>query len=139
MDNYIAANQKQNLLLSVRDDPSSIDFDMLDFENSDQLTNSYRDADMEVENEWMETYFLPVRTPTGIDNLAITGENIGKNLASIWHQPQVWVHQYVRPVKPRGPYRRYTTHQIEKLFDIVIEKGKTAKVALMTGINIRTG
>lgn len=48
---------------------------------------------MEVENESSETYFLPVRTLTDIDNLAITGENIGKNLASIWHQPQVGVHQ----------------------------------------------
>ena len=48
MDNYTAANQKQNMLLSVRDDPSSIDFDMVDFENSDQPTNSYQDADMEV-------------------------------------------------------------------------------------------
>lgn len=81
------------MLLIVRDDPSSIDFDMVDFENSDQPTNSYQDADMEVENERMETYFLPVRTLTDIDNLAITGENIGKNLASIWHQPQVGVHQ----------------------------------------------
>ena len=139
MDNYTAANQKQNMLLSVTDDPSSIDFDMVDFENSDQPTNSYQDADMEVENERMETYFLPVRTLTDIDNLAITGENIGKNVASIWHQPQVGVHQLVRPVKPRGPYRRYTALQIEKLFDLVIEKGKTAKeAALMTGINIRT-
>ena len=95
---------------------------------------------MEVENESMETYFLPVRTLTGIDNLAITGENVAESLASIWHQPQVRVYQLVRPVKPRGPYRRYTAHQIEKLFDIVIEKGKTAKeAALMTGINIRTG
>jgi hypothetical protein len=132
-------NQKQNLLLSVRDDPSSIDFDMLDFENSDQLTNSYRDADMEVENEWMETYFLPVRTLTDVDTLAITGENIPEILPSIWHQPQVEVPQKVRAVKPRGHYRRYTTHQIEKLFDIVIAEGKTAKEAeVMTGINIRT-
>ena len=48
---------------------------------------------MEVENESMETYFLPVRTLTGIDNLAITGENVAENLASIWRQPQVGVHQ----------------------------------------------
>ena len=125
-NNYIAASQEQNMLISVRDDSSSSDIDMVDFENSDELTDPYEDADMEVENERMATYFLRVRTLTDIDNLAITGENIGKNLASIWHQPQVGVHQYVRPVKPRGPYRRYTTHQIEKLFDIVIAEGKTA-------------
>jgi transposase len=45
----------------------------------------------------------------------------------------------VRTRKPRGPYRRYTAHQIEQLFDYVIEQGKTAKdAALLTGINIRT-
>jgi transposase len=45
----------------------------------------------------------------------------------------------VRTRKPRGPYRRYTVHQIEQLFDYVIEQGKTAKdAALLTGINIRT-
>jgi hypothetical protein len=32
-------------------------------------------------------------------------------------------------VKPRGPCKRYTAHQIGKLYDIVIEEGKTAKEA----------
>jgi transposase len=139
MDNYIAASQEQNMRISVRDDSSSIDFDMVDFENFDELADSYEDADMEVENERMATYFLPVRTLTAVDNLAITGENIAENHASIWHQPQVEVPQKVRPVKPRGPCKRYTAHQIGKLYDIVIEEGKTAKeAALVTGINIRT-
>ena len=127
------------MLISVRDDSSSTDFDMVDFENFNELTDSYEDADMEVENERMATYFLPVRTLTAVDNLAITGENIAENHASIWHQPQVEVPQKVRPVKPRGPCKRYTAHQIGKLYDIVIEEGKTAKAAaLVTGINIRT-
>src|SRR3984893_15284100 len=40
---------------------------------------------------------------------------------------------------PRGSYRRYNLDQIEKLFDLVIEEGKTAKdAALITGINVRT-
>jgi hypothetical protein len=39
----------------------------------------------------------------------------------------------------RGPYRRYTAHQIEQLFDYVIEQGKTAKdVARLTGVNVMT-
>jgi hypothetical protein len=38
----------------------------------------------------------------------------------------------------RGPYRRYTEDQVEKLYDLV-EEGKAAKEAgLITGINIRT-
>jgi hypothetical protein len=43
-------------------DSSSTDFDMVDFGNSDEPTHSYQYVDMEVENEWMETYFLTVRT-----------------------------------------------------------------------------
>ena len=70
MDNYIAASQEQNMRISVRDDTSSIDFDMVDFENSDELISSYQDAEMEVENESVETYPLPVRTLTDVDNLA---------------------------------------------------------------------
>ena len=73
------------MLLIVRDDPSSIDFDMVDFENSDELTNSSQDADVEVENERMDTYFLPVWPLTDVDNLAITGEKIAENPASINH------------------------------------------------------
>ncbi|KAF7728303.1 hypothetical protein EC973_006244, partial [Apophysomyces ossiformis] len=41
--------------------------------------------------------------------------------------------------RARGPYRRYTPQQIEKLFDLVIEEGRTAKEAgLIMGINVRT-
>lgn len=41
--------------------------------------------------------------------------------------------------RARGSYRRYTPQQIEKLFDLVIEQGRTAKEAgLITGINVRT-
>src|ERR1700757_3574896 len=51
MNNYIAVTQKQDMLSSVRDNSSSIDFDMVDFGNSDELAHSYQVADMEVENE----------------------------------------------------------------------------------------
>ncbi|KAJ1991958.1 hypothetical protein EDC05_003112 [Coemansia umbellata] len=41
--------------------------------------------------------------------------------------------------KARGSYRRYTPQQIERLFDLVIEEGPSAKeAALMAGINVRT-
>jgi len=41
--------------------------------------------------------------------------------------------------KVRGPYRRYTGHQIEQLLLYVIEQGKTAKdAAHLTGINVKT-
>ncbi|CEG74353.1 hypothetical protein RMATCC62417_09588 [Rhizopus microsporus] len=42
-------------------------------------------------------------------------------------------------VKTRGSYRKYTPKQVEKLFDLIIEKGFTTKAAaLATGINVRT-
>ncbi|KAI9505861.1 hypothetical protein BX070DRAFT_220922, partial [Coemansia spiralis] len=41
--------------------------------------------------------------------------------------------------KAIGSYRRYTQQQIERLFDLVIEEGRSANEAVfMTGINIRT-
>jgi hypothetical protein len=44
-----------------------------------------------------------------------------------------------RARKPREPYRQYTAHQVEQLFNSVIEHGKTAKdAAFLAGINIRT-
>ena len=44
-----------------------------------------------------------------------------------------------RIVKPRGSCRRCNFDQIEKLVDLVIEEGKTSKVAaLITGINVGT-
>lgn len=42
-------------------------------------------------------------------------------------------------VKTRGVYRRYTSQEIEELFGLVIEEGRTAKeAALITGMNVRT-
>jgi hypothetical protein len=82
------------MLLSGRGDPSSVDFDMVYFGNFDQLTHSYEDAGMGVENEWMDTYFLPVRTLMDL----IAGhdcENIEKTPSLIRHQHTVEVPQKV--------------------------------------------
>jgi hypothetical protein len=51
MAKYIAATQKLNMLLCTKGEPSSVAFDMVDFGISDELTHSYQDADMGVENE----------------------------------------------------------------------------------------
>ncbi|KAI9500586.1 hypothetical protein BX070DRAFT_229504 [Coemansia spiralis] len=46
--------------------------------------------------------------------------------------------QFATEAKARGSYRRYTPQQSERLFDLVIEEGRSAKeAALMAGINIR--
>jgi hypothetical protein len=41
------------MLSSIRDASSSIDFDVVDFENSDELIYSYQDANMGVEFQRM--------------------------------------------------------------------------------------
>lgn len=54
--------------MSTQQGSTSIDFDMVDFRNSNELTHSYQDADMGLKNVNMETYFLPVRTVMDADN-----------------------------------------------------------------------
>ncbi|KAI8329617.1 hypothetical protein BC941DRAFT_193741 [Chlamydoabsidia padenii] len=49
-------------------------------------------------------------------------------------------YKYKHPRKTtRGCYRKYTTEQIEKLFDLIIDEGYNAKdAALLTGIKVQT-
>lgn len=64
--------------------------------------------------------------------------NVEENFVEKTPLPPQERQETVKP-KTRGSYRRYTPYQIEKLFDLVIEEGKTAKeAALITGINVRT-
>jgi hypothetical protein len=91
--------------------------------------------DTQEEDAIGDSFLVPLRALMDIDT---TVEPKQVPLAT----PTVTVESYaekVRTRKPRGPYRRHTAHQIEQLFDCVIEQGKVAKdAALLTGINIRT-
>jgi hypothetical protein len=50
-----------------------------------------------------------------IDNL-ITSDEYIVEITSLTEDPHpIEVSQMVRPLKPRGPYRRYTAHQMEKI------------------------
>jgi hypothetical protein len=75
----------------------------------------------------METYLLPVRTLMDVHNLATAAENIQKNLFQLGINTKGSPSEGTTIEKPGGPYRRYTAHQIEKLFDIVIEEDKLPK------------
>ena len=86
-----------------------------------------------------QTHVLP-RTFTDTAPLESNDEGTAENLGSLVENASMVKDTIVkRNWKPRGSYRRYNLDQIEKLFDLVIEEGKTAKdAALVTGINIRT-
>ena len=117
---------------------ASIDFNMEDLDDSDDLTKPNQEADMEVESEELKQSLLPLRTFMDVD-AEMTGTSEIKTLSLAKHHYTGKDLQNVRPVKVRGSYRRYTAFQTEKLFELVIEEGKTAKdAALMIGINIRT-
>ena len=92
------------------------------------------DIDMEERSSWI----LPLRTLMDADkDLTVESEKTALSLSE--QQPTGKRTQQTRPSKARGPYRRYTAYQIEKLFDLVIEEGKSAKdAALITGVKIRT-
>jgi hypothetical protein len=55
----IADIQEQDMLLSVKDDLSSIDFDMEDFAISYELAHLYQDVAMEIESERETPSVLP--------------------------------------------------------------------------------
>lgn len=93
---------------------------------------------MDVGSERLDPCLLPLRTFTEIDT-AVTGENVTTclSLYLTLHQCLWKAAGKVRLL--RGPYRRYNAYQIEKLCDLMIEEGNTAKeAALMADINIRT-
>ena len=66
-----------------------------------------------------------------VESSAMTGENITKGSSLIRHQHLAELPPKIRRLKPRGPFRRYITYQVEKVFESVIEEGKTAKETLL--------
>src|ERR1700686_5109559 len=84
-----------------------------------------------------QTHVLP-STFTDTAALESNDEGTAENLGSLVENASMVKDTIVkRNWKPRGSYRRYNLDQIEKLFALVIEEGKTAKeAALITGINI---
>jgi transposase len=93
---------------------------------------------MEVKSEELKQSLLPLRSFIDVD-AEMTGKSEIETFSLTKHHHTGKDLQNVRPVKVRGSYRRYTAFQTEKLFEVVIEAGKTAKdAALMIGISIRT-
>ena len=133
--NNIAFIEGENMILCEADHSASTEFNIQNVETVMEKVS--QPMDIEEEDAIEDTFLVPLRTLMDIDIVvpqhtpsAETASPIAIVKAST---------EKLRTRKPRGPYRRYTGHQIEQLFDYVIEQGKTAKeAALLTGINTRT-
>jgi transposase len=145
--NNIASIEGENMILCDTDNPASTEFNMpvveITMEEASQPMDmgeeeASQPMDMEEEDANDDAVLVPLRTLMDIDTTAVPRQMPLAEATS----PTAVVESSAERVgtrKPRGPYRRYTAHQIEQLFDYVIEQGKTAKdAALLTGINIRT-
>jgi hypothetical protein len=113
----------------------STEFGMADVET--EMVQISQPMDMGVEDAGNDALLVPLRTLMDID-IVMPQLSALADTASIKIKVQSYTEK-VRARKARGPYRRYTAHQLEQLFDYVIEQDKTAKeAALLTGINVRT-
>ena len=135
--NNIVTIEDENMILGEIFSSASIELDMPDVETFMEEVDSSQPMDMQEEDTINDTCLVPLRTLMDIDT--IVTRHIPPTGAVSLTPTAESSKEKVRKRKTRSPYRRYTAHQIEQLFDYVIEQGKTAKeAALLTGINIRT-
>jgi transposase len=120
----------------------SVESDMMEADSLHELGHSYQDVEMQTELERVSPHLLPLRRFMDIDGWTCSDEYVDEYVdESLLTTAPLPVTACQNSSKPKcgGPYRRYTAHQVERLFNLVIEEGKTAKAdELITGINIRT-
>jgi transposase len=133
--------QDEDMELTAENVHASVDVEMLSTEESESENGrSFTFTNINGVNEASEQPFVPLRTFMDIDLADTNDRGIYKRTGSLGNN----LLQESEPTtltksKARGSYRKYTVDQVEKLIDLVIEEGKTAKeAALITGINIRT-
>src|ERR1700730_2250773 len=125
LDGQTLVNKEENFM--------SMEYDMRDADSMHDY--SVQDAEMQTEPEHESSRLLPLRRFMDVDSLVTAHERVND---SFFTPPSITVSasQKSSKQKSRGPYRRYTAHQVERLFYLVIEEGLTAKAAaLETGIN----
>ena len=114
-----------------------IEFDMPDVEIFTDEVDLSQPMYVQEEDTTNDTCLVPLRALMDIDDMAT--QHVAPTKTGSLTVTSGSPKEKVRERKTRRPYRRYTAHQIEQLFDYVTEQGKTAKdAALLTGINIRT-
>jgi transposase len=131
--NKIASIEGENMILCDTDNSATTESNMSEVGNL--MEEVSQPMDMEEEEALDDAVLVPLRTMMDIDTIVVPQQVPSVELSVVIETSA----ERERARKPRRPYRRYTAHQIEQLFDYVIEQGKTAKdAALLTGINIRT-
>jgi hypothetical protein len=131
--NNIASIEGENMILCDADTSASAKFNMPDLETAMEEVSQLMDT--EDEDAIDDAVLVPLRTLMDIHTTVVPQQVPALAPTAVVESSA----EKIRTRKPRGPYRRYTTHQNEQLFDYVIEQDKTAKdAALLTGINIRT-
>jgi hypothetical protein len=101
MYNNNMTDVQQGITQCVDGHYASIDFNMEDLDDSDDLTKSNQEADMEVESEELKQSLLPLRSFMDVDaEMTGTSEIITLSLAKHHHTGKDL--QNVRPVKVRG-------------------------------------
>lgn len=135
MENNIDSCVKgESMILCPNNNTSSIESNLPPVETL--MEEEIEPMDTEEDKVFDDAVMVPLRTLMDIDAVVAPNQQVLSTASAAIVSPSA---QGVRARKKRGPYRRYTAHQIEQLFDYVIEQGKTAKdAALLTGINIRT-
>jgi transposase len=124
----------ENMILCHTDNAASTEFNMPPVDTL--MEEEFQPMDMEEENVFDDAVMVSLRTLMDVDTVVVPPQQVLSAASAVVISPSA---QWVRARKTRGPYRPYTAHQIEQIFDYVIEQGKTAKdAALLTGINIRT-
>jgi hypothetical protein len=132
----IAPIEGENMILCEDENFTSTEFNMPNLENLTEEVS--QPMDIEEEDAVADAVLVPLRILMDI-NTTVGPRQVPSAEAASPTAVAESSAEKVRTRKPRGPYRRYTAHQIEQLFDYVIEQGKTAEdAALLTGINIRT-
>ena len=135
MESNNTATVDKSMLLSEEEDSLSVQSDMMDADSLHEQDYSCQDTELQMDLEQLSDCMLPLRRFMHADDLACSEERLNKSLLSESLIPVRASQKSIKP-KSRGPYRRYTAHQVERLFYLVIEEGLTAKAAaLETGIN----
>ena len=120
----------EDILLSIEDTYSS-DVEKLGAEELDEQVQSYAAVNMaEKIKQMADESFVLMRTFMDIDPPEINDEVISANASSFEENPSPQTGpKDATKSKVRESNRRYTLDQIEKIFDLVTEEGKTDHVS----------
>ncbi|OZJ01907.1 hypothetical protein BZG36_05095 [Bifiguratus adelaidae] len=120
-DNFVAI-EDENMISCETYNSASIEFDLSDVETFMEEVISNQQTDMQAEQESIDPGLVPLRTLMDIDTV-VTRHIPSTGAVSITVISES-SKEKMRKRKTRGPYRRYTAHQIERLFDYVIEQAQ---------------